>query len=58
MNRLVVSEAIKLLLQSLTSQEFKMVIDTLLDKLEGANNENQKAWHLVIRALLKVPDND
>ena len=46
------------MLKSLTGAEFKLVMDKILDSLEGAGNENQKTWHIMVRTMLNVPDND
>jgi hypothetical protein len=58
MRQIFIAEIVKTILTKLSSDEFKQVMDALLDQLEGLNNKNQKTWHLIIRALLSIPDND
>ena len=58
MKQHIINMIIQHLLTSLSTVDFKRVIDALLDILEGDNNVHQKAWHKTIRALLDVPDND
>jgi len=58
MKQFLITEALKLFLNSLSSNEFKVFMDTVLDNLEGKHNEKQKSWHIILRAMLRVPDND
>ena len=58
MKNQIIIQVIIMMLKSLDSQQFKLMLDSMLDSLEGQNNENQRTWHVMIRAMLNVPDND
>ena len=58
MKNQIIIQVIIMMLKSLDSQQFKLMLDSMLDSLEGQNNENQRTWHIIIRTILNVPDND
>ena len=58
MKQQIIIQVITMMLKSLNSQQFKLMMDNMLDSLEGIDNENQRTWHVMVRALLNVPDND
>lgn len=58
MKQQIISQIIQYLLAQLTAADFKRVMDAMLDVLEGVDNKNQRSWHIMIRTLLNIPDND
>ena len=58
MKQQIILQVMTYMLKSLTGGEFKLVMDKILDSLEGDGNENQRTWHVMIRTLLNIPDND
>lgn len=58
MKQLLIIEMLKLFLAGLNSDEFKQIMDSILDQLEGDNNIRQKPWHKMLRLMLNIEDND
>ena len=58
MKQQIILQVMTYMLKSLTGAEFKLVMDKILDSLEGGGNKNQKTWHIMVRTMLNVPDND
>ena len=58
MKQQIILQVMTYMLKSLTGPEFKLVMDKILDSLEGEGNEKQKTWHVMIRTMLRIPDND
>ena len=58
MRQQIILQVLTYMLKSLTSAEFKLVMDKILDSFEGEGNESQKTWHVMVRTLLNIPDND
>ena len=58
MKQQIILQVMTYMLKSLNGTEFKKAMDAILDSLEGENNEKQKTWHMMIRTMLSIPDND
>ena len=58
MKQQIILQVMTYMLKSLTGTEFKLVMDKILDSMEGEGNKDQKTWHIMIRTMLNVPDND